>query len=265
MVIAGEMHKGRQGFQRRCAEWFGLVWSLVGRRLHRRAVARKLQGAHASAIRQERLMPRPTPFKEVRRRDFELAAYAAIRKYGFHNVTVAQVAAQLGMSQGNIHYYFKSKDELLEKAVRHMSLLLSGALLKALRQARTPRERLDAVIEGNLAPDVFDPPNARFWMAFGEQPRKSARQRRLQRVLERRTYSNFMAPLAQLVSPRSEAATLADELTLIVNGLWVRMATGEPPITRDEAVATARRFIDRELAARSRMPAGSPSSRKRLR
>jgi AcrR family transcriptional regulator len=55
--------------------------------------------------------------REERRHQILDAALAVFAQKGFHAANVSDVAAQAGVSQGTIYWYFKSKDELLTAAV----------------------------------------------------------------------------------------------------------------------------------------------------
>ena len=56
------------------------------------------------------------------------AARACLGERGYTATTIAEIAAQAGVSRGLLHYYFKSKEDLLAQVVRagtdaHMELL----------------------------------------------------------------------------------------------------------------------------------------------
>ena len=46
------------------------------------------------------------------------AAGACLGERGYAATTIAEIAAQAGVSRGLLHYYFKSKEELLAQVVR---------------------------------------------------------------------------------------------------------------------------------------------------
>ena len=75
------------------------------------------------------------------------AAIAAIEEYGFQNVTVRRIAAKAGVNIAAINYYFRTKDQLIEKVIR---LTLDntfdwGELAHA--EDLPPKEMLIAVME----------------------------------------------------------------------------------------------------------------------
>jgi AcrR family transcriptional regulator len=57
----------------------------------------------------------PTPLPKSIRKRIEIlkSATAAFRRGGYHGATVDQIARALGMTKGNLYYYFKNKEEIL--------------------------------------------------------------------------------------------------------------------------------------------------------
>src|SRR5690606_26548955 len=153
-----------------------------------------------------------------------------------------------GVSPGLIAHYFTDKDGLLEATLRSLAARLSRATTSRLRAARTPRERIQAVIEATLAPEEFDPRSCGVWLAFWGQVLHSAPLRRVQIVYQQRMLSNLRHALRRLV-PDPEAPRLAVALAAMIDGLWLRAslsASNETDSTTARAIATA--FIDDAIA-----------------
>jgi AcrR family transcriptional regulator len=67
--------------------------------------------------------------REERRRQILDAALVVFGEKGFHASNVSDVAAQAGVSQGTIYWYFDSKDELLSAALlAYVEELASGVM-----------------------------------------------------------------------------------------------------------------------------------------
>ena len=78
------------------------------------------------------------------------AAAATIYTAGVEKTTLADIAAAAGIPLGNVYYYFKTKDALVQ-AVVEAHLAEASAMLAAIDDAHdTPRERLKALF-GALA------------------------------------------------------------------------------------------------------------------
>ena len=87
-----------------------------------------------------------TSIEKIRRRDLIEAAYQTFLEHGFTGMTVVRIGERAGMSHGIVNYYFKSKDELVSAVVRKANFLIMQDTAQRLRAARSPRERVSAVI-----------------------------------------------------------------------------------------------------------------------
>ena len=75
------------------------------------------------------------------------AAVAVIEEFGFRNVTVRRIAAKAGVNIAAINYYFRTKDQLMEKA---LELTIDNAFdwrELAYTESLPPREMLFAVMD----------------------------------------------------------------------------------------------------------------------
>ena len=72
-------------------------------------------------------------------------ASEAIHRQGVERTTIADIARAADVPVGNVYYYFKTKDELVEAAIdSHMRDI--HALLDSLERHRTPQARLKALV-----------------------------------------------------------------------------------------------------------------------
>jgi AcrR family transcriptional regulator len=60
------------------------------------------------------------------------AAMKVFAEYGFRKATVEEIAAELGMTKGNLYLYVKDKQDLYEKSVRHALLRWQGLVRDAI-------------------------------------------------------------------------------------------------------------------------------------
>jgi betaine-aldehyde dehydrogenase len=195
-----------------------------------------------------------------RRRQLIAATVETLAEVGFGATTLALIGKRAGVSAGLIAHYFEDKDGLLEATLRSLAARLAEATTARLRAARTPRERVQAVIEATLAPEEFDQRTCSVWLAFWGQVIHSARLKRVQNVYQQRMLSNLRHALKQLV-PEAEARRLAIALAAMIDGLWLR-ATLSSPNETDSATARAlaAAFIDGEIARCAAQPA-APATR----
>ncbi|WEK50134.1 MAG: transcriptional regulator BetI [Candidatus Kaistia colombiensis] len=186
--------------------------------------------------------------EDVRRRQLIDATIESLADVGFAACTLMDIARRAGVSPGLVAHYFGDKEGLLEATLRHLAGRLSRLVARRLAQARTPRERIQAVIDANLAPEEFDRRTASVWLAFWGQVIHSAQFKRVQNVYQRRMLSNLRHSLKQVVSER-EAQSTAVAIAAVIDGLWLRetlAAEGEPESAEARAIVTA--FVDTQLA-----------------
>ena len=96
-----------------------------------------------------------TRIEEIRRNDLIRAAYQVFLEHGVNGMTVARIGKRVGMSHGIVNYYFKNKDDLMHAVMRHAFRQISDDAVARLREARTPRERIDAIVRANFLEGVF--------------------------------------------------------------------------------------------------------------
>lgn len=184
-----------------------------------------------------------------RRQQLIDATVDVIAEVGFAATTLAQIGRRAGSSPGLVAHYFGDKDGLLEATLRSLAARLARSTAERLAVAATPRARLQAIIDANLAEEEFDRRTASVWLAFWSQVKHSAQLKRVQRVYERRLLSNLVHSLRQMVRDE-EAREIARALAAIIDGLWLRATlTPASPGDSAEARAIASAFLDARLAA----------------
>src|SRR6516162_5172282 len=115
----------------------------------------------------------------------------SLAEVGYVGTTLAQIARRAGVSPGLVAHYFDDKDGLLEAAFRTLSRAIARRVRARLALARTPRGRVQAVIDVNLAPEEFDRRTGTAWLAFWGQVLHVAGLKRVQTVYQRRMLSNL--------------------------------------------------------------------------
>jgi TetR/AcrR family transcriptional regulator, transcriptional repressor of bet genes len=187
-----------------------------------------------------------TSIEKIRRRDLIEAAYQTFLEHGFNGMTVVRIGERAGMSHGIVNYYFKSKDELVSAVVRKANFLIMQDTARRLRAARSPRERVSAVIAGNFPPDLFTREIARAWVSYYAAMGQRRDMDRLQRAVDARLAANLMHALAQLVD-RSHARRIADYIAVLIDGYWLRHAKSYDVVDAAAAIAQIENFVDAQL------------------
>jgi len=173
-------------------------------------------------------MPR-IGMEPVRRKALISAAIDAIHDRGMGQVTMGEIARRAGVSAALAHHYFGGKDQLLLATMRHLLAELGEEIQERLGKARTPRERLSAVIRGNFAAAQFRPAVISAWLAFYVQAQTDPDARRLLHVYTRRLESNLLHALRSLTT-REHAVRIAETAASLIDGVWIRrsLADGAP-------------------------------------
>jgi AcrR family transcriptional regulator len=93
---------------------------------------------------------------EQRRAEILEATRRVVLERGFGHTRIADVAAELGVSTGLIHYHFASKDELLAETLRDTAAADIRRLEESVAGHGDPIERLDRVLQEYLPSEERD-------------------------------------------------------------------------------------------------------------
>jgi len=193
----------------------------------------------------------------TRRRQLIEVTLDSLAELGYVGTTLAQIAARAGVSPGLVAHYFGDKDGLLDAAFRALARRVGHQVRSRLFEADSPRGRIQAVIDGNLAPEEFDQRTGTAWLAFWGQVLQVKSLRRVQSAYQRRTLSNLRSALKQLI-PADEARRLAAMIAAMIDGVWLRAAlSGWREADSESARALLTAFVDGRL---QQLPTTAPKS-----
>jgi betaine-aldehyde dehydrogenase len=150
----------------------------------------------------------------------------SLAEVGFVGTTLAEIARRAGVSAGLVAHYFDDKDGLLEAAFRSLARKLAARVQARLALAHTPRGRVQAIIDTNLAPEEFDQRTGTAWLAFWGQVLHIPGLKRVQTAYQRRMLSNLRSDLRRII-PAAEARGLAAMIAAMIDGVWLRAALSE--------------------------------------
>jgi len=188
------------------------------------------------------------PLEDTRRRQLVEVTIDSLAELGYVGTTLAQIAARAGVSPGLVAHYFGDKDGLLDAAFRALARRVGNQVRARLRQVSTPRGRIQAVIDANLAPEEFEQRTGTAWLAFWGQVLRVESLKRVQSVYQRRTLSNLRSSLRKLV-PQDEAQRLASMIAAMIDGVWLRAAlSGWREADSESARALLTEFVDARLS-----------------
>ncbi len=160
----------------------------------------------------------------IRRKELISAAIAAIHARGSLDITIRDIASRAGVSQGLAHHYFGSKDELIVASMRYLLSQFSGQVSKELKRARTPRQRLSAIVRASLGEEQFQPEVVSAWLVFYVHSQESVEARQLLSIYTSRLRSNLIHELKSLVG--GDATLVAQGVGALIDGIYIRHALG---------------------------------------
>ncbi|MBT9386344.1 transcriptional regulator BetI [Pseudooceanicola sp. CBS1P-1] len=187
------------------------------------------------------------PLSKIRRKEFARAAHLCLAQHGLAGTTLARVAEQAGVSKASVLHYYRTKEDLLEAALRHGNSTLRDEVSALMRVARDPWQRVYAVIEANLSPRAFRPPIAQGWLALSAAVPHNRQYQRIQTVIYARTRSNLVGPLRSL-SDAETAELMTDALISVIDGVWTRCGLSLGGMTAAEARRQFELLLDARFA-----------------
>ena len=182
----------------------------------------------------------------IRRSALLEATIHEIGARGTLDVTVSQIAKRAGMSSALAHHYFGSKEQIFAAAMRHILSLYSAEVRGALSMAKSPRDRIEAIIRASFTPAQFRPEMVSAWLNFYVQAQRSDAARRLLHIYQRRLRSNLHHAFRQLAS--AHAQTLTRGTAAMIDGLYIRQALGEGGIAPETAIDVLLHYLETSLA-----------------
>jgi AcrR family transcriptional regulator len=210
---------------------------------------------------------RPRSDHVVRREVIARAAASVIADRGLEQLTLRDLAAELGATTGALTHYFPSKDAL----VAHTKELVFDewyARARLAAEGPTGRERLHAVVAELLPLDAERCTSWRVLVAFqgsavGSPELRHAHARRMGRWFA--FFEELVADLVPAGAPPTAAADLGMAVALMVEGMAIHFAMLEPPLAPERQLAFAREQVERlvpgaaMMARRAARPVGRRS------
>jgi AcrR family transcriptional regulator len=190
-----------------------------------------------------------------RRRQILGAAMHVIASEGLSMTTMEKVARQAGVSPGTVTFHFRSKDELLLAALDAVAREFDEARQRAMSEAASAEEALDALIEATFDEGVAAPEKVAVWYAFwGEAPARRVYMARAgdhDRVyLEdlERLFGCMAAGRSGVFEPKVAARAFAG----LLEWLWQELLVEGRDFDRREAIRIARAHLAGVLDRRPR-------------
>lgn len=137
--------------------------------------------------------------QSIRKQQLIQATLEVINEVGMQEASIALIARKAGVSTGIISHYFRDKNGLLEATMRHIQYQLGIAVAMRLRMLShaQPKQRIQAIVEGNFDSSQISEAAMKTWLAFWASSMHQPNLNRLQQVNDRRLYSNLRMSLLE--------------------------------------------------------------------
>lgn len=198
-------------------------------------------------------MARPT-IDLIRRKELVQATMTAIHRAGLAEPTLAAICEFAGLSSVSIvNHYFKNKQDLFECTMRELAGDFLGEVALNAGHAKTPIERVFAVIDANFAPSQCTPEAVSSWLWFWSRTPSNQVFADIEHATHHHIISELKRGLTELI-PADEVKDAAESLMALMYGMWLRFAL-DPKILDVEA---ARRITRDNFLLRLRASGACP-------
>ena len=166
------------------------------------------------------------------------AARTCLGERGYSAATIAEIAAEAGVSRGLLHYYFKSKEELLAQVVQTSTEAQLEMMATMFAQSETAHDLAAGLANGLRAIVERDPTYINLalelWTVARESPLVASELEDLYRRFREAIHENLAEATARgVISPTISLDGLAALLVGITDGfVWQFLIN--PELTADE-------------------------------
>jgi AcrR family transcriptional regulator len=187
---------------------------------------------------------------DERRQQILEATHRVTLERGLHDVRVADVANELNVSTGLIHYHFATRDELLEAMLRETAAAEVAALRKAIAAFDTPESRLARLIEEYL-PSLRRDQSWVLWIDVWGEALRDPHIRRISEDLDAAWVEILAEVIADGVASgsftSSDPVESAWRLAAVLDGLGLQVVLHQGTMTRAQMRHHVRRAAALEL------------------
>jgi AcrR family transcriptional regulator len=185
----------------------------------------------------------------LRRGELLEAAIAVIGEEGLSRLTLARVAARVGMSAASVNFHFASKLNLLRGTLEAVVAEFHDAISAAIaNHSGDPLRALEAVIAVQFEPPVFDHGRAVVWYAFSAESSRRNEYRDLS-VPRYEHYRGQVSALFQQLAKtgrlyaRLDVATTTTAFIGLLDALWFDFMLDPESFDPKSARSTATKFL----------------------
>lgn len=199
-------------------------------------------------------MPKAVDIDE-RRGAFVAAAWDVIASEGLSAATLRKVANEAGCTTGSLTHYFPDRASLLIEALRRAHYAAGARMVRAAGEAKSPAERLRAILLEALPLDAERLREWRMWVAFWAETANDA----TLKAENARRYAEWREVMEDAIAPFAsgdELAALTTHIVALVDGLGIQVALADQRGGElDQAQRICVAAIERQIASICPSPA----------
>lgn len=181
----------------------------------------------------------------IRRAALVEATIHEIGAQGSLDVTVGAIAKRAGMSSALAHHYFGGKEQIFLAAMRHTLTVYGAEVRGALAMAKTPQERVEAIVRASFSNSNFRPDVIAAWLNFYVLAQTVPDATRLLKIYQARLRSNLVFALRPLIGER--AGELASNIAALIDGVYLRQSLVKAVPDQSGAARQVLDYLDLEL------------------
>ncbi|TWP54175.1 TetR family transcriptional regulator [Lentzea tibetensis] len=196
----------------------------------------------------------PAGHRDQRRDEILVAAWRLIAERGYHSVRVADIAQACGTSPAAVHYYFPTKQDVLNEALRYCVEQAFTRQRAELGLIDDAHQRLVRLVEMQLPWPGRVRDEWSIWLQFWSE----AALRTELRPAHNEFYARWREAVVRIISKGQRQRVFRQDVdpedaalrfTALTDGAAIQVMTGAPGMTLDRMRGLLLGFIDRELVA----------------
>lgn len=172
------------------------------------------------------------------------AVVEVIARHGISGTTFANVSAAADVSQGVLVFHFKNKDGLLAETLSRLLQEYGHAWHDAM-SADDPLERILGLIRVDLSPEICSQKMLALWFSFWGEAGAKPLYNKICVEAEKERHQAMLESCRELVDTGGgpDPVLLTNSIDAFTDGLWLQMHMQSQPITRIEALESAKSHL----------------------
>ena len=182
-----------------------------------------------------------TTIQAERRRLLVDATISAISEHGLPKLTLAKIADIAGLSAGSVNFHFASKEALLLETLTELALEFEQRILLALDNAgNNPADRLLAMFEASLDPNITEPRKTAVWFAFTSEARSREDYQRICGAQDKKIFNITLQLCDEIIHQGNReglmnARAMANAVQGLIDEIWEAILYAGEGYDRDDA------------------------------